>query len=120
MAMNKESKQEVIQRLLIGKQKAHILETSLRFKGEGEEADKVAQKANELSNQIDILLAQVLGDWLGQTDAIVQEVKIANSSLQQSIRKIRQGVKSAQNLVKAIGFLDDLIATATQIASTIV
>jgi hypothetical protein len=120
MAMTEENKQEVITRLLIGKQKAHKLETSLRFKGKGEEADKVAQKASELSNQIDTLLAQVLEDWLGQTDAIIQEVKTANTALQQSIRKIQQGVKTAENLVKALGFLDDLIATATQIAGAIV
>jgi ubiquinone biosynthesis protein UbiJ len=120
MAMTEENKQEVIQRLLIGKQKAHILETSLRFKGEGDEADKVAQKASELSNQIDTLLAQVLDDWLGQTDAIIQGIKKSNTSLQQSIRKIQQGVKTTENLVKAIGFLDDLIAIATQIASSFV
>jgi hypothetical protein len=120
MAMTEDNKQEVIKRLLVGFQKAHILETSLRFKGEGEEADKVAQKASELSNQIDLLIAQVLEDWLAQTDVIIQEVKNANTSLQLSIRKIKQGVKSTENLVKAIGFLDDLITTATQIASVIV
>jgi hypothetical protein len=120
MAMTKENKQEVIQRLLVGKQKAHILETSLRFEGKGEEADKVALKASDLSNQIDTLLAQVLEEWLGQTDAIIQAVKTANTALQQSIRKIQQGVKTAENLVKAIGLLDDLIATASQIAKAIV
>jgi len=120
MAMTQESKQEVIQRLLVGNQKAQILEISLRFKGKGDEADKVAQKASELSSRIDALLSQVLEDWLGQADAIIQEVKDANTSLQQSIRKIKQGVKTTENLVKAIGFLDDLIATATKIAGAIV
>jgi len=61
-----------------------------------------------------------LDDWLGQTAAIIQVDKTANTSLQQSIRKIKQGVKTAENLVKAIGLIDDLITTAIQIAGAIV
>jgi hypothetical protein len=65
----------------VTKQKAHALEISLRFKGQNKEADQVAQKAKEPSNQIDILLGQVMVTWIGQAETILQDIERANASL---------------------------------------
>jgi hypothetical protein len=115
MKMTEESKQEVIQGFLVSKQEAHVAEISLRFKGKGDEADKFARDATKLSDKIDMLLAQVMDDWLGDSETVIQGIKKANTSLQQSVQNIKQGVKTAENVAKAIGFIDDLIAIATQI-----
>src|SRR5262245_9007167 len=107
MALSNSDKQDVIGRLLVTNQKAHILEISLRFKGQNDQAEEVAQKSRELTDQIDLLLGQVMVAWLGQAGTILQEVQKANASLQASIRQIQNEVNIAQNLVKAIGFIDD-------------
>ena len=119
MAISNPDKQDVISRLLVINQKAHILATSLRFKGQDEEAEKVTQKAKELSEQIDHLLGQVMDEWLGQAESIRQEIQKANASLQASIRQIGNEVNILQNVVRAIGFIDDVIQIASRIAAAL-
>ena len=110
-----ESKQKVLRRLLKSKEKAHILATSLRFKGRGSDADEVAAKAEELTRQVDRLLIDVMREWLGAADRIEAQLRTANESLQTSIRKINQAVNTASNVVKAIGFIDDTISIAAKL-----
>ncbi len=119
MAITKESKQEMIQRLLVTKQKAHNLEIDLRFKGKNEDADEVAKKTTKLSRKIDKLLNAVINDWLVQKDEIIQGISKANTSLQKSIRQIQNDVETAKNIVNAIGYIDDVVVIAGQIASAI-
>lgn len=117
MAISQKSKLEIIQSLLVTKQKAHSLEISLRFKAMNDEADEVSQKAGELSQQIDTLLGQVIDDWFGQTGAILESIGKANSSLQRSIRQIQKGLSIARNLVKAVGYIDDVVSIAAKLSS---
>jgi t-SNARE complex subunit (syntaxin) len=42
-----------------------------------------------------------------------------NASLEKSIDKINKDVETAQNVVKAIGFIDDAVAIAAKVAATI-
>ena len=119
MALSKQSKQEMIQRFLVTKQKAHNLEIDLRFKGKSEDADKVAKKTAELSGKIDALLVSVIDNWLGRKDVIIQGIKEANTSLQKSIRQIQNDVETAKNIERAIGYIDDVVVIAAKIASAI-
>lgn len=107
MNFNQESKQELIRRLLIAKEKAHMLEIILRFRGLRTEAETVAEHTSVLSGQIDSLIIEVMTDWLGQADEIIEAVRHANVSIQAAIRDIEKGKKIAQGIVKAIGLIDD-------------
>ena len=110
--ISKNSKEEIIQGLLVTKQKAHALEVRLLLKGKEEEGKKVARKSKALSRQIDILLGQVMDEWQGQGNKIIKDIKSANADLQKSIAEIKRNVKTAQNIVKAIGLIDDAIVMA--------
>lgn len=119
MAVTEETKLEIVQRLLVTKQKAHSLEILLRFKGKGDQADDVAASAAELSNQIDALLGQIIDEWLAQSTEIVADLKKANETLQRSVTAIKKGVQTAQNIVKAIGIIDDAAALAGKVISVV-
>ena len=119
MAVPQQTKQDIVQGLLVTKQKGHILEITLRFKGNNDEADEVAAKTTELSNEIDTLLGQIIDEWLAQSRGDVASIKEANSNLQRSIRSIQNGVATAQKVVKAIGFIDDAIVIASKFASAV-
>lgn len=119
MAISNEKKREIIQRLLVTKQKAHSAEILLRFQGMGEEADRVAARAGELSDRIDDLLGQVMKRWTGQSGQIVDAIRRMNASLQASVREIEKGVKTVQNAVKAVGYVDDAIEMAVKIIDAI-
>lgn len=119
MAISNSDKLAIIQCLLVTKQKAHVLEISLRFESRSNEAEQVARKAKELSDQIDRLLGQVMGTWLDQAATILQKIEQANASLESSIQEIQDEVEVAENVVKAIGYIDDAVVVASKIAATL-
>ena len=119
MAVTKTTKLEFVQRLLSTKQKASTLEMTLRFKGKKDEADQVKNSNAKLQSQIDILLGKIIDDWLAQGTQITDEIKGLNTKLQRSIASIQNNVNTAQNIVKAVGLIDDAVALAAKVAKSI-
>ena len=119
VAISNSSKQDIIRRLLVTKQKAHILEMSLRFEGRGDEADQLSEKTETLSENIDQLLDQVMDDWMGKSDEIISDITKANTSIQSSIRAIENGLNVAENVVKVLSYVDDVIVIASKIAAAV-
>lgn len=113
----KNSKEEVIQKLLVTKQRANILEVRLLLRNKEEEAKKVAKKSKALTRQIDKLLGQVMDEWQGQATKIINDIKTANTTLQKSITNIKKKVQTVNNIIKAIGLIDDVIAIAKGLTS---
>ena len=108
----KDSKEAVIQRLLVTKQRANTLEVRLLLAGKSEEAGKVAKRSKALTRQIEKLLGQVMDEWAGESTKIIADLKTANAGLQTSITNIKKNVKTAENIVKAVGLIDDAIVIA--------
>ena len=119
MPNSEADKQQIIRKLLVVKQDAHSLEISLRFKGRNKQADELAAKAQKLSEKIDTLLGQVMVEWAVEADEIASDIGQANASLQSSIQEIQNGIDIAQNIVKALGYVDDVVAIAAKIAATV-
>lgn len=113
------TKQSIINDLLVTKQSGHRLEIALRFKGKANEANDVKRKTDELTDKIDDLLGQVMEEWSGQSKEIIAEIVKANSSLKAAINDIKRDLEIAENVVKAIGYIDDAVAIAAEIASKI-
>jgi len=119
MAMTEATKLEFVQRLLATKQKASALEITLRFKGEKEEANQVKESNSKLQSQIDKLLGMIIDDWSTQGAQITDEIKGLNTKLQRKIASIRNNVNRAQNIVKAVGLIDNAVALAANVAKVI-
>ena len=117
MPISNNDKREITRRLLRTKQKAHDLEITLLFDGKTEEAKGVAEKAAALSTQIDVLLGQMMNEWLGEGLSIIEDIKRTNVSLQASIRQIEQGLNLANNLARALGFIDDALNIGRRLLS---
>lgn len=114
MAVAAKTKEEIIDRLLVTKQKSNRLEMTLRFKGQVNEANEVQKKTKKLNKQIDILLGQLIDEWLADSRGVIKDLVQGNANLQRSLAKIKRGVQTAQNLVKALGFIDDAIVIASK------
>ena len=117
MAISKSKKQEIVQRLLVTKQRAHNLEIILRFAGNSEEADAVKETTSALTVQIDTLLSQLINEWLASSVGVVEDIRDGNAKLQRAINKVSRGVDTAQNVVKAIGFIDEAVVIAAKLAA---
>lgn len=117
MIIKNSDKQDIISGLLVANQKAHMVETTLRFKGRASEANQISEKTTELSDKIDELLGRVMDEWTGEAEKIDSSISKANASLQKTIRDIQNDLKIAENVVKAVGFVDDVIVIASKIAA---
>ena len=110
--------EEIIRNLQVTTKEAFRLEISLRFNGKSVEANTVAAKASELSQQLDVLLQEPAYHAVEPPEKIVVDIAQANASLQSSISQIETGVAIAENAVKAIGCVDDVLVIATKITKT--
>ena len=114
--ISKNSKEEIIQRLLITKQRSIALEVRLLVKGKSEEANKIKSKTKALTRQIDQLLSKLMDEWIGQAVMVIGNITKTNAALQTSITKVKNNEKTAENIVKAIGLVDDAINIAKALA----
>jgi hypothetical protein len=115
MPISKANKEALYDSLDESKRKGQRLEIRLRFQGKNEDADQVKAKTDELSQQLDDLLAGIMENWSGNAKALITATKDTNKRLQASIRDIKNKIKIGENLVKALGYLDDAIKVAKKL-----
>jgi uncharacterized protein YbbC (DUF1343 family) len=112
MPISVANKEKIIDRFMDTARKGHRIEISLRFQGEMEEADKVARENRKLSSKVDKLIAQAMRQWQGSAVTVITEMKRSNRNLQVCVNSIRKKIKVAQNVVKALGHIDNAIEAA--------
>ena len=108
----KAKKENIVQKLLITNQKATTMRTRLLIQGEADKAAEVQAKGQQLTNEIDNLLAQMMSSWAGNADQLAQKISGLNTNLQSTINKVKQRTQTAQQVVKAVGLIDDAISIA--------
>ncbi len=116
MPISMTKKQEVIQQLLAAKTKAYQAEVKLLLKRKPTEADEIKRHGKELSRKIDNLIAQTMAEWTGNAQKIIGDVRQINKKVQRSINDINNNVNVANNVVKLVGFIDDVVDIADGIA----
>ena len=115
MSFDNDGKRQVMQRFLKAKEKVHALEFELLLQGRDDDAAMVREAGNRVSDEIDRLLKQIMEEWLGEAKDVELELRAKNRSLQASISEIRKKVRTAQNVVKALGYVDDIVAIGAKL-----
>ncbi len=113
--MTRKQTRQIQQDLLKAYSKAVDLEFALLHKERTAEAAEAKARANKLRGCIDALRATLWGSWRGQAASLTDELRANNARLQASIRKLEQTVGTAQDVTKALGYVDKAIATAVRI-----
>ena len=116
MPVSMTKKQEIIQQLLAAKTKAYQAEVKLLLKRKPEEANEVKTHGKELSRKIDRLISQTMSDWVLDAEIIIKDVKSTNKKIQRSINDIQNDVNVAKNVVKIVGFIDEIVEIVGAIA----
>lgn len=116
MPASKQSKLDIIDRLLATHGKAQKLALILKFAGQAAKAKEVEERNARLSKKIDILLAKAMRDWNTSAATHIEGIKAANAKLQANIADIKKKIRVAQNVVKALGHLDKAIEIAGKVA----
>ena len=113
-------KLDVIKKLQAIRDKLDRLFLPLTFGGHADEAVKVEAKSQELGDQISDLLGQVIDEWVGSAQSVVDKLRKANDKLQANVREIEKDTDTAKNVVKLLGHVDDVIAIAAKVAGAAV
>jgi len=111
------AKEEILDALLTTKRRAQRLALRLRLLRRNEESDRVRRKARRLAREIDTLIGRAMSTWLGEGEAIQDEIRALNRRLQRSITSIKRGIDISKNVVKTTGLLDDAIQIAVRLAA---
>ncbi len=108
-------KTEAIQSMQVTLQRCQNLELMLRFRGDNDNASVLGAKNKVLRKQIDKLIIEAMKDWLKDAQEITTNIKNANKNLQISITNVKNKKQEGENIVKALGLIDDVISIATSL-----
>ena len=78
------------------------------------------QKANSrLAKKIEQLRRKLHDEWVESADDVQREVTIANGQIEEAIKAIEKRIKIAENIVKAVGYIDRVVETASKVLAAI-
>jgi len=117
MAFEQTQKEKVIDSLMAEHRQGQIAEINLRLQGKPDEAEKVWQNNSRLAAEIDILIGQLMDEWLGNAERAIKGLAKISAKLEAAVAEIKKQINIAQNVVKIIGLLDDAVAIAKKVAA---
>ena len=110
-----EEQRQIIGQLQITSSKGNDLRVGLLLADNASDAEKVQKTNRGLEREIDKLIAHLLDQWGVDAGSVIEEGRKRNRQLQGMIRDIENQIDVANKVIKAIGFIDDAIATAKKI-----
>ena len=84
-----------------------------------EDHSTVKEANDRLAKKIDKLRAKLHAEWVQSAKEVRREIIIANGQIEKAIRAIEKRVKIAENIVKAVGYIDRVVETASRLLSMI-
>lgn len=110
-------RQTILYRLSRAYAEAVDLESRLWLAGKNALANEAELKTNALYAELARLRADLWGEWASNAESTVAKLTTAADLVEKSIAELKGSVKNAEKVVKAIGYLDKLIALAAKLAA---
>ena len=79
------------------------------------DAKKCAKAAKKLSRKIDNAMNELIDDWAEQSSSINEEIQSLNDKLVVAKDALEKNVDNAQQIVEAVGYIDDLTFIAKRL-----
>jgi len=93
------------------------LEVALDLQNEDTSATKQAN--NRLAQKIDKLRGKLDDEWAKDAQDVRKEITSANGQIEKAIKAIVKGIKVAENIVKAVGYIDRAVEVASRLLTAI-
>ena len=81
----------------------------LRQDGKDDEAQQIQERRTKLRAEIDRIRGKVAEEWAAKADALAADLKAYNETVQGYINDLKNNIETAQNVVKLVGAVDDLV-----------
>jgi hypothetical protein len=117
--MTLQSKVDIYNKLLAGLSKGVKLAAVLQQKGDATEYKAAVKKNEELAQLAAKLRSSINKDWSIGATKVLADIQASSGKLQGQIREIEQTIAKGQKVVKALGYVDDLIEVAKAVAKAI-
>jgi seryl-tRNA synthetase len=117
-AMSFDEKMKAIHSFQVCLQRSQKLEMILRFRKNTDKVKEIEEKNKNLTKKIDKLIIEIMIEWLMNAQETTINIKKINTNIERSITQIKKKKKEAENIVKAIGFIDDVINIASKLLPT--
>ena len=109
-----DDKEESVRKLSITRQKAASLRARLKLLKENDKADEVSKRITKLDKRIEQLILAMMKAWKNNAKVRIEEIGQSNKRIQTAINGVKDRNKRAQQIVKAIGLIDDVIGIAAK------
>ena len=108
-------KRDVLKKITSLKQKADLYAVELRLQGKTKEADQAEKRAKRIEALNRKLITQLMSQWRGTADKVIEDIAIINAAVQRSIAAVRSAKATANNIAKGIALLDDAVSLVSGI-----
>jgi len=115
--MTLDDKVKIYQQLVAALSKGVRLAALLDRDGTPAEQSKVKTKNEALAREAARIRRAIHENWKGGAATILEGISTASRRLQDQIRAIESTRQTAGRVVKALGYVDDLIAIAARVAA---
>ncbi len=115
--MTSAEKNELLDQLSVCYNRTNYLKIVCEEAGSANEAAQLGRRKARLEIEIDGLLRDLLHDWIGDAKSLGATLEKSNGALDKCIKDIEGKIKTAQNIVKAIGYIDDAIKIAAELVA---
>jgi len=92
--------------------RANYLKALCEEQGLVDEAMRFGRRKDRLKVEIDGLLRDLYLDWIGDANALKNKLDESNKAVDAAVKDIERKIETAQNIVKALGYIDDAIKIA--------
>ena len=113
--MKTSEKNTLLDNLSVCYNRTNYLKALSEEQGRTDEAKRFSRRKDRLKLEIDGLLRDLYQEWIGDAKALREKIEVSNKALDESIKDIEQDIETAQNIVKAIGYIDDVIDIADRL-----
>jgi hypothetical protein len=114
--MTLKDKVEIYNKLLAGLSKGVKLAAILKKKGDTADYNGVVKKNEDLAKRAAKLRSNIHKDWKVNSTKVLADIRSSSSKLQGQIRQIEKTIAKGEKVVKALGYIDDLIQVAKTVA----
>ena len=115
--MTSAQKTALLDRLSICYNRTNYLLIVCEEEGLADEAAQLARRKARLKLEIDGLLRDLLQSWIGVASVLKAQLDKSNKAVKAAVKEIEKNVKTAENIVKAIGYIDDAIKVAADLVA---
>lgn len=115
MTVEDDTKMDILDDLAESLMFTNAIEVRLTLQGKQVDANKFAKAAKALSRQIDAAMGGLIDEWAEQSATINEDIQKLNENLKAIKDALKKHVQDTQQIVDAIGHVDDLTFIAKRL-----